>query len=124
MEKNSAQELFEWMNKEFQSTGTVPELETLIMRLDFISGKLPQINEMMALKKRALNDARAKAYQNFHFSSLAQKKTVSPALAKDYIHSKCSQEQLEYDLYERCSRTIVHLIDGLRTSISALKNIQ
>jgi hypothetical protein len=54
-------------------------------------------------------------------SSIANETYFAPSLAKDYISAKCEQEQYDYDLCERCSRTIVHTIEAIRSVLSALK---
>jgi hypothetical protein len=79
------------------------------------------VNNQMAVAKRALNKKKVEVYNNLVASNVANAEFYSPSLAKDYINAKLDQEQYEYDLCERCSRTVLHTIEALRTCISALK---
>lgn len=89
----------------------------LIDRLGALSVSMAFINNQMAISKKHLNESKMKAYATMGVS----KNNLSPMLAKDFINAQCSNEQYNYDLCERTSRTIVHTIDALRTAISALK---
>jgi hypothetical protein len=93
----------------------------LIDKLGELSVSLSFVNNQMAIAKRILNEKKVSAYNSLIGSSVANESYFAPSLAKDYISSKCSKEAYEYDLCERCSRSIVHTIDALRTAISALK---
>lgn len=93
----------------------------LIDKLGELTVSLAFVNNQMALSKKALNEKKVSAYNNLIASSVANETYFAPSLAKDYIGGKCSQEQYNYDLCERCSRSIVHTIDSIRTAISALK---
>lgn len=93
----------------------------LIDKLGELSVSLAFINNQMAISKRILNEKKVTAYNNLIASSVANETYFAPSLAKDYIASKCSQEQYDYDLCERCSRSLTHAIDAIRTAISALK---
>lgn len=93
----------------------------LIDKLGELSVSLAFVNNQMAIAKAHLNAAKVKAYQSLAASSLANQEFYSPSLAKEYINAKLLKEQYNYDLCERCSRTMVHQIDSLRTAISALK---
>jgi hypothetical protein len=93
----------------------------LIDKLGEISVSLTFVNNQMALSKLALNIKKVEAYHNLIASSVANETYFAPSLAKDFIAAKCDLEQYNYDLCERCSRSIVHTIDAIRTAISALK---
>lgn len=75
----------------------------------------------MAIAKYVLNDRKVKAYNSLVVSSIANENYFAPSLAKDYIASKVRDDQYNYDICERASRTIVHTVEALRTAISALK---
>lgn len=75
----------------------------------------------MAVAKRILNIQKVKAYHNMIASSIANASYFAPSLAKEYVSAQCSKEQYDYDVCERCSRTITHTLEALRTCISALK---
>jgi len=79
------------------------------------------VNEQMAEAKKVLNRKKIVAYETLVTSSVANAQYFAPSLAKDYIAAKCDQEQYEYDLCERCSRTLVHTIEAIRSILSALK---
>ena len=112
-----------WLQAEFDSTEEfkVQNTQDLINRLNLLCNALPFVNSQMALAKKKLNEAKVKAYHNLITSSKATEQYFAPSLAKDYVNALCSEEQYVYDNAERCSRSIVHLIDALRTCISALK---
>ncbi len=112
-----------WLQSEFDSTGEfqVQNTQSLIERLNLLCNALPFINSQMALAKKKLNESKVKAYHKLITSSTANEQYFAPSLAKDYVSALVSEEQYIYDNAERCSRTIIHLIDSLRTCISALK---
>jgi len=112
-----------WLQAEFSETEEmkVQNINTLIERMNMLCNALPFINNQMAIAKKKLNEAKVKAYHRVIASHKAMDEKISPMLAKDYVNSLCSNEQYAYDIAERCSRTLVHLIDALRTCISALK---
>lgn len=112
-----------WLQNEFDSTDEFKSqnLQSLIDRMNLLCNALPFVNSQMAIGKKELNKAKVQAYLNLIGSSHANEKYFAPSLAKDYVAAQCSEEQYVYDNAERCSRTITHLIDALRTCISALK---
>lgn len=93
----------------------------LIDKLGELSVSLAFVNNQMAVSKRILNNKKVDAYLTLVGSSVANEQYFAPSLAKDYISAQCSTEAYNYDLCERCSRTLVHTIDAVRTAISALK---
>ncbi|HYH14719.1 MAG TPA: hypothetical protein VD794_05855 [Flavisolibacter sp.] len=93
----------------------------LIDKMGELSVSLAFINNQMAIAKRLLNQKKVHAYNSLLASSVANETYFAPSLAKDYISAKCDKEQYDYDLCERCSRSIVHTVDAIRTAISALK---
>lgn len=112
-----------WLQNEFDSTDEFKSqnIQSLIDRLNLLCNALPFVNSQMAISKKALNEAKVKAYHKLITSSAANEHYFSPSQGKDYVNALCSKEQYVYDNSERCSRTIIHLIDALRTCISALK---
>jgi hypothetical protein len=93
----------------------------LIDKLGELTTNMAFANQQMAIAKKVLNEKKVKSYNNLITSSVANEQYFAPSLAKDYISAKCSQEQYDFDLCERCSRSLVHTIDSIRTAISALK---
>jgi hypothetical protein len=71
--------------------------------------------------KGALHSARRQALVNLIASLKANGATLSPMLQRDYINDLCGNENVNYELAERCSRTCVHSLDFVRTCISTLK---
>jgi hypothetical protein len=112
-----------WLSNEFSETDEfkIQNIQSLIERMNMLCNALPFINGQMALAKKHLNEAKVKAYHRLITSSQANEKYFSPSLAKDYVSALCSNEQYVYDNAERCSRSLVHLIDALRTCLSCLK---
>ena len=110
----------EWLDKELQPTGEVHTIQTLIARLDILCAALPFINTQMASAQQALRSAKVAAYRDMVLA-FGKEKYFSPSLAKDYVDALLGEPAFNYDLAERCSRTLVHLIDATRTAISAIK---
>jgi hypothetical protein len=112
-----------WLQSEFDSTDEfkVQNISSLIERMNLLCNALPFINSQMALAKKKLNEAKVKAYHKLITSSKANEQYFAPSLAKDYVNSLVSNEQYIFDNAERCSRSIVHLLDALRSCLSALK---
>lgn len=96
-------------------------IDALIDQLGQLTVSLAFVNEQMVITKKVWNKKKVKAYLSLMMSSVAQEQYFAPSLAKDYINAKCNEEELNYDLCERTSRTITHFIDSIRTAISALK---
>lgn len=105
--------------------GTViADLQTTDQVADYmvrLSGWLAFVNEQMALTHRALNIAKRDAYTALQKRYEDSNSKLSPMLAKDYVASLCSAQAFNYDMAERCSRTIVHTIDALRSILSMKK---
>jgi hypothetical protein len=91
----------------------IDQVGTLCQALAFINGQ-------QAVAKKLLNKAKVRAYEKM-VRQYGEQKYFSPSLAKDYVNSLCDDEQYNYDICERATRTIVHTLDTLRTCISALK---
>ena len=93
----------------------------LITKMNMLCNALPFVNNQMAVAKKLLNEKKVTAYHRLKISSEANREYFSASLAKDYIGALCNNEQYAFDLAERCSRSITHLIQALITCISALK---
>lgn len=111
----------EWLEMSAEHYDGQGSITWYIDQLGLLCKSLPFINGQMAEAKRVLNKKKIAAYESLATSSVANQEYFAPSLAKDYISAKCLDEQYEYDLCERCSRTIVHMIDSVRTIVSALK---
>ena len=94
-------------------------IDSLIYDVGILIKSLAFCNGQMVASKRILLDAKARAYQQM----VNGKNPISnsPMLAKDYVASLVAEEQMQYDLAERASRTISRTIEALQTCISALK---
>lgn len=77
--------------------------------------------EAMSEAKKALHDARRKAYLKVEASVNSQQKKWAPSLVKDYVNDCCANENAFYELCERCNRAATHSVDLCRTAVSALK---
>lgn len=93
----------------------------LIDKMGELAVSMAFVNNQMAIAKNILNQKKVSAYNNLVASSVANETYFAPSLAKDFIAARCADEQYAYDLCERCSRSMVHTIDAIRTAISALK---
>lgn len=111
-------ELLESAADSYTASQSIP---WLIDQVGLLCKYLAFVNNQMAVAKKILNKKKVAAYNNLIGSTLANNETISPMLAKDYISAKIDQEQYDYDICERCSRTLLHTIEALRTCISALK---
>jgi hypothetical protein len=93
----------------------------LIDQVGILCKYMAFVNNQMAVAKKQLNKKKTQAYNNLLLSSAANKEFFSPSVIKDYVNSRLEQEEYNYDICERCSRTVLHTIEALRTCISALK---
>lgn len=111
----------EWLEVSSKDYTASQSISWLIDQVGLLCNKMAFVNNQMAVAKRILNIAKVKAYHDMIASSIAQEEYFAPSLAKDYIAAKCDIEQYNYEICERCSRTITHTLEALRTCISALK---
>jgi hypothetical protein len=111
----------EWLETSAEDYTAAQSINWLIDQMGMLCKSLAFAGNQMAVAKKELNKAKAKAYETLITSSVANEVYFSPMLAKDYIAAKCEQQQYNYDVCERCSRVITHTIEALRTCISALK---
>lgn len=93
----------------------------LIDQMGALCKSLAFVNNQMAVAKKRMNKMKTQLYNNLICSSIANNEFFSPSIVKDYISAKIEQEQYDYEICERCSRTVLHTIEALRTCISALK---
>ena len=112
-----------WLQTEFESTGEIQSVDLLIQKLDSINSCIAWSGEQMAIAKKNWNIKKIEAYHTLLASETANEIYFAPSLGKDYVASRCHQEQYEFDLCERFTRALVHISDNVRTSISALKEM-
>ncbi len=115
------EDAMEWLETSAEDYTASQSISWLIDQLGVLCKSMAFINGQMVIAKKELNEIKSKAYESLVISSVANAEYFSPSLAKDYISSKIAIAQYNFDICERCSRTIVHQIDALRTCISALK---
>lgn len=115
------EDCMEWLETAAEGYTATQSISWLIDQVGMLCKSLAFVNNQMAVAKKILNKKKVSAYNNLIGSTLANNETISPMLAKDYISAKIEQEQYNYDICERCSRTLLHTIEALRTCISALK---
>ena len=111
----------EWLEASADGYTASQSINWLIDQLGELCKAMPFINNQMAIAKYILNGNKVRAYNTLITSSVANETFFAPSLAKDYISSKVRDDQYNYDICERASRTIVHTIEAIRTAISALK---
>jgi hypothetical protein len=111
----------EWLESSAEDYTASQSINWLIDQMGMLCKSLAFVNNQMAVAKKQLNTAKVKAYNTLVSSSVANSEYFSPSLAKDYIAAKLEDQQYNYDICERCSRTLLHTIEALRTCISALK---
>jgi hypothetical protein len=115
------EDCLEWLETAADGYTASQSIAWLIDQVGLLCKSLAFVNNQMAVAKKLLNKKKVSAYNSLIGSTLANNETISPMLAKDYISAKIEQEQYDYDVCERCSRTLLHTIEALRTCISALK---
>jgi hypothetical protein len=115
------EDCFEWLETSAKDYTATQSIGWLVDQLGLLCNTLAFVNNQMAIAKNVLSDKKIVAYETLVTSSVANQEYFAPSLAKDYIASKCSQEQYQYDLCERASRTVTHTIEALRSCLSALK---
>jgi hypothetical protein len=111
-------ELLEAAADSYNASQSVP---WLIDQVGILCKYLAFVNNQMAVAKKQFNKKKTQVYNNLLCSSLANNEFYSPSIIKDYVSSRLEQEEYNYDITERCSRTVLHTIEALRTCISALK---
>lgn len=121
LQVDRVKDCFEWLQIAAEDYTGAQSITWYIDQLGMLCKSLPFVNEQMAEAKSVLNKKKITAYESLAASSIANQEYFAPSLAKDYISAKCEKEQFEYDLCERCSRTLTHTIDAVRTIISSLK---
>jgi len=115
------QDCMEWLQAIAEDYTSGKSIPWYIDQLGMLCRSMAFVNEQMAEAKKILNKKKITAYETLVTSSIANETYFAPSLAKDYISAKCEKEQYDFDLCERCSRTIVHTIEAIRSVLSALK---
>lgn len=115
------EDCLEWLETAADDYTATQSINWLIDQVGLLCKSMAFANNQMAISKEILNRAKVDAYNSLLMSSVAQQTYFAPSLARDYISAKLSKEQYDYDCCERCSRTITHTLEAIRTCISALK---
>jgi hypothetical protein len=115
------EDCLEWLESAADGYTASQSIAWLIDQVGLLCKSLAFVNNQMAVAKKVLNKAKVRAYNTLVTSSEANREYYSASLAKDYISAKIEQEQYDYDICERCSRTLLHTIEALRTCIAALR---
>jgi hypothetical protein len=121
LQVNRVEDCLEWMEKAAECYTASQSIAWLIDQMGELCKSLAFVNNQMAVAKKHLNKKKTGVYNTLVCSSVANEQYFSPMLAKDYVSARIEQEQYNYDICERCSRTLLHTIEALRTCISALK---
>lgn len=111
----------EWLETSAEDYTASQSIGWLLDQMGMLCKSLAFVNNQMAVAKEVLLKRKSKAYNDLICSEVANAAYFAPSLAKDYISARCSEEQYQYDVCERTSRTLTHTIEALRTCISAAK---
>lgn len=111
----------EWLIQQSEDYTSQQSIAWYIDQLGMLNNSLAFVNEQMAIAEKALHEKKTKVYHALAASGVANQQYWSPMLAKDYVNARLSTEQYNYAICERCSRTIVHTIESVRSILSALK---
>jgi hypothetical protein len=111
----------EWLETSAEGYTASQSIPWLIDQVGMLCNTMAFLNNQMAVAKKELNKKKVSMYNTMILSSEANRQYFSPSLAKDYIAAKCEEEQYNFDVCERASRTVTHTLEALRTCISALK---
>lgn len=115
------EDIMELLESAADSYTASQSINWLIDQIGLLCKYLAFVNGQMAVARKILNKEKVRAYNTLVTSSIANREYYSPSLAKDYISARIEQQQYDYDITERCSRTLLHTIEALRTCVSALK---
>lgn len=77
--------------------------------------------EQQSKAKRVWRKEVTRCYDNYVFSKMAFDMKVTPSMANKYAEGKSGEYEADYEMVERTHRSCVHILDFLRTCISALK---
>jgi hypothetical protein len=115
------EDCMEWLESAADGYTASQSIAWLIDQVGMLCKSLAFVNNQMAVAKKLLNKKKANTYNNLICSSFANNEFFSPSIVKDYVSARIEQEQYDYDVCERCSRTLLHTIEALRTCVSAMK---
>jgi hypothetical protein len=115
------EDCMQWLESSAHDYTATQSISWLIDHVGQLCNTLAFVNNQMAVSKKILNDKKVTAYRSLITSEVANEKYFAPSLAKDFIAAQCSEEQYAYDLCERTSRTVTHILEILRSVLSALK---
>lgn len=115
------EDMLQWLEVSSNDITGTQSVGFLVDHIGQLCNCLAFSNGQMAIAKSELNKAKVNAYNTLILSSHSQQKYFAPSLAKDFVSAQCEKEQYCYDMAERASRTITHILDSLRTCVSALK---
>jgi hypothetical protein len=118
---NRVEDAMEWLETAADGYTATQSISWLIDQVGMLCKSLAFVNNQMAVAKKIMNRKKTQVYNNLLCSSIANNEFFSPSIIKDYVSARIEQEQYDYDICERCSRTILHTIEALRTCVSALK---
>lgn len=108
----------ESINLEITATQSIALLIDLGGRL---SAWLAFSGEQMSIAKRIWRKETVIAYDSHVFSKMAQGMEIQATLANKYAAARAGDHEANWDLCERVNRSCVHVLDFLRSVISALK---
>lgn len=111
----------EWLEKSASSYTSKQSIAFYTDQIGMLMGEHAFANGQMAEAKRQWVKAKNGAYQEVFKDPISQSRAFTPMLAKEYIATKCETEQYNYEVCERCSRTLARHLEMLQTIVSAMK---
>ena len=118
---SKVEDINEWLQVCSEEYVASQSISWIIDHVGRLCGELAFVNAQMPVAKQVLNKKKVSEYNTLKISSESQKEYYAPSLAKDYIAAKCEAAQYDYDVCERASRTLTHVLDIMRSVLSALK---
>lgn len=120
-EVEAIQSQLEAINLEITHTQSIAHLIDLGGKL---SAWMAFTGEQMAKAKKKWRSEVARAYDSYVFSRMSQGMSIPPSMANEYAKARAGEHEGNYEFIERVNRSITHILDFLRSCISALKEEQ
>jgi hypothetical protein len=117
-EIQAIQSELEAINLEITATQSISQLIDLGGKL---AAWVALSGDQMAIAKRIWRKETVKAYDSHVFSKMASGMAIHASIANKYASARAGDYEANWDLCDRVNKTCVHILDFLRTVISALK---
>lgn len=114
----------EWLISISTEYTSMQSIAFYIDQIGTLANSFAFINTQVAVAKEILNKNKKSAYESFMLGTKSVGLEYAPSLVKEYIASKLSDDQYNFDICDRCRSTINLTIEALRSLLSALKEEQ